>query len=60
MLQPVHQAYHLSGLTVSIRVRKDMGNLAKQINDLKKKKKKLHKFFKKLTFKLEIHQVCSF
>lgn len=59
MLQPVHQAYHLSGLTVSIRVRKDMGNLAKQIND-KKKKKKLHKFFKKLTFKLEIHQVCSF
>lgn len=37
MHQPVHQAYHLSGLTVSIRVRKDMGNLAKQINDLKKK-----------------------
>lgn len=58
MHQPVHQAYHLSGLTVSIRVRKDMGNLVKQINDLKKKK--LPKFFKKLTFKLEIHQVCSF
>lgn len=33
MHQPVHQAYHLSGLTVSIGVRKDMGNLAKQIND---------------------------
>lgn len=33
MHQPVHQAYHLSGLAVSIKVRKEMGNLAKLIND---------------------------